>query len=118
MTIITINKITYSLHRMRISRKRFNKRIPLVDNRLYNKTDYYQPFFIYPFIYFTIYIKLKGYFHDIKYLMTLPLDTKNRLKSKKRLLPNWSQFAEAWAGVGIWAITFELLQVEYYHYNK
>ena len=46
--------------------------------------------------------------------MTLPLNSKNRFnKSNKRLLPNWSQFAEGWAGVGImvgiWAITFGII---------
>ena len=47
--------------------------------------------------------------------MTLPLDSKNRFnKSNKRLLlPNWSQFAEGWAGVGImlgiWAVTLGII---------
>jgi hypothetical protein len=51
----------------------------------------------------------------IYYLMTLPLDSKNRFnKNNKRLLPpNWSQFAEGWAGVGIivgiWAVTFGII---------
>jgi hypothetical protein len=45
--------------------------------------------------------------------MALPLDTRNRFKSKKRLIQNLSQFAEAWAGVGImigiWAVTFGII---------
>jgi hypothetical protein len=47
--------------------------------------------------------------------MTLPLDSKNRFnKSNKRLLPpNWSQFAEGWAEVGImlgiWAVTLGII---------
>ncbi|HET9774804.1 MAG TPA: hypothetical protein VFP25_07450 [Nitrososphaeraceae archaeon] len=46
--------------------------------------------------------------------MTLPLHSKNRFKSNKRLLsPNWSQFAEGWTGVGIiigiWAVTFGII---------
>jgi hypothetical protein len=43
--------------------------------------------------------------------MTLPLDSKNRFnKSNKRLLPpNWSQLAQGWAGVGIWAVTFGII---------
>ena len=44
--------------------------------------------------------------------MTLPLDPKNRFKSK-RLIQNLSQFAEFWAGVGImvgiWAVTFGII---------
>ena len=44
--------------------------------------------------------------------MTLPQETKNRFKSK-RLIQNWSQFAEAWAGVGImvgiWVVTFGII---------
>ena len=50
--------------------------------------------------------------------MTLPLNSKNRFnESNKRLLPpNWSQFAEAWAGVGImigiWAVTFGIVASE------
>ena len=49
--------------------------------------------------------------------MALPLHSENGFGSKKRLISNRSQFIEGWAGVviivGIWAVTFELLQAEY-----
>jgi hypothetical protein len=45
--------------------------------------------------------------------MTLPLHSKNRFNSKKRLIENRSQFLEWWAGVGIiigiWAVTFGIV---------
>ena len=45
--------------------------------------------------------------------MALPLNSKNRFNSKKRLIEGHSQFIEAWAGVGImvgiWAVTFGII---------
>jgi hypothetical protein len=45
--------------------------------------------------------------------MTLPLNSKNRFNSKKRLIQNRSQFIEGWVGVGIivgiWAVTFGII---------
>jgi hypothetical protein len=45
--------------------------------------------------------------------MALPLHSKNRFNSKKRLIQNRSQFIEGWAGVGIivgiWAVTFGII---------
>jgi hypothetical protein len=55
---------------------------------------------------------LKSYFYDILWT-TLPLHSKNRFNSKKRLIENHSQFIEGWAGVGIivgiWAVTFGII---------